>query len=289
MDKIYNQIDLTLSIVQTAISSIQTHSQILSIILAFFGVTGVIVAWWFEKNLKKTKISLEQLTENNSHAMQKLEEVNNLYKEIEKKHNNMEDDLSKMNEEKNSLKQEIVIMEARAEALHSAFMLKDRNLKTRQEHLQRLSQLVHPVGIQPMIGILKDTTAEIETRMESAYGLGRYSENDDLKIFWSEIVTALIQVLENETDHESLLIETILSVSRYKDAAVGIIPKLIDCSRSHIESIRRSTAEAFRDLDVYDHAAIQRLEEMNVSDKSQAVQKAASSALEKLKKKRIDI
>jgi hypothetical protein len=73
-----------------------------------------------------------------------------------------------------------------------------------------------------------------------------------------------------------------MSIAKFGSEAMGLFGLIIEWSRHEKPQIRRACAEAFGLIRVYDHAVVQRLEEMIAADKADEVRQAANSSLRAL-------
>jgi HEAT repeat protein len=103
---------------------------------------------------------------------------------------------------------------------------RNRPTEIRLKALQKLSQLVDPQGIAPLIEVLTDSASNVRLRREAAYGLGRYSENPAFREYYPEIFSGFREVLDNPETPRELAMETMRTVLRFGTDAPGELTSL---------------------------------------------------------------
>jgi hypothetical protein len=145
------------------------------------------------------------------------------YKMLEDHKNKIDGDLKKLGMEQEKSLRKLT------ETVHAVTLVSSRfGVDTRLRALQRLSQQVDPLGIAPLLEVLKDSDNDISLRLEAAYGLGRYSENTAFKEYYPEIFSGFREVLSDQkTPKETLkalALETIKSVKRFTTDSGELAP-----------------------------------------------------------------
>jgi len=89
-------------------------------------------------------------------------------------------------------------------------------------------------------------------------------------------------VLQEKALPDRVVSDAVMSAAKFGSEAMGLFGLIIGWSRHEKPQIRRACAEAFGLIRVYDHAVIQRLEEMIAADKADEVPQAANNSLKTL-------
>jgi len=81
--------------------------------------------------------------------------------------------------------------------------------------LQKLSQLVDPMGIPPMMKVLSEPTESVALRREAAYGLGRFAAVSDAEASWHDIIECFREVLKSPRTPQKVIQEVIKSAAKF--------------------------------------------------------------------------
>jgi hypothetical protein len=170
---------------------------------------------WFERfQLDRANLALSgegrSLRELSETALKSLAELKEQEVSLRKSSEIVLKDVAELKEQERSLRK---LTETVQKATLGRSRLGD---ETRLKALQRLSQLVDPLGIAPLLEVLTDSANVLKLRLEAVYGLGRYSEDPAFKEYYPEIFSGFREVLSDLNTPRALALETIKSARRFK-------------------------------------------------------------------------
>jgi len=201
--------------------------------------------------------------------------------ELEREERQVEESLNRTAQERDHLVSEYKVLASSVNALMRAVQVQNGASPRRLQHLQELGEMKNPVGIAPMLAILLNANESEVMRSHAAHGLGRYSEEDDTKEYWTQIVEAFLTVLKDNAASELVLVSAIQAIGKYGQKASLFIGTLLDWAADPRACVRKGCAEAFGSCGLFDHMAVQRLREL-LKDPAAEVRDAAEKALQKL-------
>jgi hypothetical protein len=220
---------------QTAFLSV--IATILAIFLGSLGIANWTLILNYDGKLKAVLKESQDLRDESK----KLEEDSNArLKRLGQEKDSISKDMDKLMEHQETLRKssEAILKEVAelkhqekslrklTETVRAATLATSRlSVETRLTSLQRLSQQVDPVGIAPLLEVLKDCENDVSLRLEAAYGLGRYSE--DIPSFvkhYPEIFSGLREVLSDPNTPKALASDTIRSARRFRTDSGELIP-----------------------------------------------------------------
>ena len=285
-EEILKSVELTLNASQNSVRAVQTMVTGLSIFTGLIGIMsfGVILIYRnkvekTEEALRAARTQIQSLTTKTSEADQKLATVTTELAGLTSQ-------LKSLGTAKKDLEDGYTSISKLANGIQCVLQLRSTDEKIRLLHLQRLSQLVHPIAVNPMIEVLSNTRETRPLRLEAAFGLGRFSENQDLDQYWAPILACLGNVLSDNSTSVNVVSEVVRSALGYGEASRPLLPRVLEWSRHKDAEMRRVCAEAFGVAGIYDHDVVERLKQMEVSDTSKEVKAAADAATKQLNEKR---
>jgi hypothetical protein len=200
---------------QNAVTGVQTIATLLSFFIGALGIISFIAVLLFRQRVEKLYSSSQILEKKVEKISTSETALRSSFEKIEGKGIEIEKSLKSFEDAKNILSNQYKQISIVSEALHAVFELGDPDDGIRLGHLQRLSQLIHPVGILRMIEILGNPSENLAMRSEAAFGLGRFSENKDLSIFWGQILNCLQRVLQDKNLPTPVVIEAVKSAAKF--------------------------------------------------------------------------
>lgn len=193
-----------------------------------------------------------------------------MVQEVRDKASDMSDTFVKLNELKDKVADELRgfqevnetylrVVES-TEALGAVLQLNHPSPDVVLKSLRKLSEWVRPEAAVSMMKILNDRERNETLRIEAAIGLGRYSEKEDLREFWPDILNSFKDSLDDRRlpprvnvevmkSIEKFLLELSSDGGRFDDNFVGGLRKtLADIMRSNSEEEVKTSATSLLKL-----------------------------------------
>lgn len=277
--------------------TIQLMITILSVVVALVSFVSIGMVLLYRSRLEKIDERRKDLSDKVNNLDNKISEIKPIVENldskkvaldnetvrIKKKLDDVENSLKKIDEEKERINSDYKNIASKVSALSKVIQIQDINAPRRLSHIQDLGQMINPVGVAPLLAVLLNNNEDSELRIEAAFGLGRYSENPDINIYWRQILEGFRNVLENLAIEENLFFAVINASVKYGTESKIVLNNLLIWSRDSRASIRRCCAESFGQCLIFDPQVDQRLKEMILSDDSNEVKVAAKISDNKIK------
>ncbi len=257
-DAILQAAQMAISTSQTAMSSIQTTVNIITMIVALFGVCNLATIIIYLNKIRDIKIFKKELQEIKQEAEKQNSNVQILEEELVEKRTTLETFFKDLGD----LSIEITQITKNQRVFSAITQLRNKNSNIRLKNLRTLSESVHPDGVIPMIEILTNNQEQLTIRKEAAKGLGRYSENRDLDDYWEQIFDSFKNVLENDNSLHELIGEIMESTAKYKSDARELFSLIVKWSKNDDTQLQQTFIVSFGKADIYDDIIVDRLKEM---------------------------
>jgi hypothetical protein len=135
--------------------------------------------------------------------------------ELERSAKQLQEALHSIFNEETGLMSQYKVVASNVSVLVHASEIQNAASPRRLAHLQELGQMIHPVGVAPMLEILLDKSEREEMRLNAAYGLGRYSENKDTSEYWAQILEAFKRLVKDPTTPDAVITSALLASAKY--------------------------------------------------------------------------
>lgn len=282
-DNVYDVAQLVLTESHHTIKAIETIATLLSVFLGVVGAITFVMVLLYKSKIERIEDSLRDSVSGLKDVREAALALGAKFVDIQKEGKRITEDLLRLENEKEELRSSYKEVASLSDALHATYHLRSSSNSVRIMYMQKLMELVHPVGVPVMLGVLTDSQAGNDLRGLAALGLSRYSKNEDCEQFWGQIIDCYVAELNESTLPEAVAVEVVVGVAKYKSHARAAIQPMLNWSRHEKAEIRRVCAEAFGSAGIWDQRVIQRLEEMKVNDKATEVQAVAVASLESLR------
>lgn len=266
-----------------AVQSVKVMAEFLSVFLAAIGLVTFVVVLLYRGKVEDLGACLQKETLRLNELQKYVSEYQITMQTLQDDKAAIQTDVQRLVEDKEYLDKEYKMLTEMADVFTVLFMVKTGDVNEKTMHLNKLTQLFHPLAIPVMLDVLLDTTFDADLRSIAAFGLGRYAEQVAFETSWGRIIMSYVLVLKDEALSERIAVEVINSVAKYTVHARTAIPLIINWSKHAQPEVRRVCAEASLRVGIKDQYLIHRLEEMKGTDSSLEVRNAASAALDSLR------
>jgi hypothetical protein len=217
---------LVVSTAQSHIAAVQTVAVILAALLGLAAVVNLRVAFRYGSALDAIARQASKCDSDLRGLREQIGRDTSRLAAIDEQTRKMDEEVRSLISKKSELEEGFATLTVGAKRLMTDVAVLDKVIvfrtgspAARVSALKYLSQAVHPTAVYVMSEALAASSNDDVLRREAAYGLGRFSENLDLRPLWSEIIECFLAVLGATATPVAVALAAVEGAKRFEPLA----------------------------------------------------------------------